>query len=422
MIRENGDFDARKVCAGRAKGLVTLIVSSTRYSTIILLVFLTFPLILQAQPNVAPTNEFDLHTHAEWRVNAQVKFDAAGRLVLLYRDKFKLNPKGNWHLVRLAGPFTRDVRRERVDFSIPQEPVDPDSARRWDSFSSSLLLTADGSRAYATFQGTVVTVKPGPPPPGAVRNVSVETFSSVVSFDLAAFRLLAVSDIAGQPSSPAGQQVSVSGDLALLYWRDTDWKLSIHDEFLSELRAITISAVPIAKAERHSCYLRPDLQIECPMEGKGDVVLGHESVVQLPPSTCKMTQGAGAFGIGKDEVLRDRVLQSDRLCTRDKSGNEELVSADLLPRCRRGWDVSAISPDNHSVLTSCILMDIFLDTFSYISRASLQLIDGHTLAVKATIPLSTHRRSTFAVFHHSGESTIAVIEDGTKLLLYAVEN
>lgn len=82
--------------------------------------------------------------------------------------------------------------------------------------------------------------------------------------------------------------------------------------------------------------------------------------------------------------------------------------------------MSAISPDHHSVLTSCILMDTFLDTFSYISRASLQLIDARTLAVRTTIPLSTRHRSAVAVFHHSGTSTIVVIEDGARLLVYAV--
>jgi hypothetical protein len=133
-----------------------------------------------------------------------------------------------------------------------------------------------------------------------------------------------------------------------------------------------------------------------------------------------MSPWSSAFGIGKDETVKDGIIEADRLCTRDESGKEELVSADLLPRCRQGWNVTAISPDHHSVLTSCILMDTFLDTFSYISRASLQLIDARTLAVRTTIPLSTRHRTVFAVFHNLGTSTIAVIEDGTKLLVYAV--
>jgi hypothetical protein len=132
-----------------------------------------------------------------------------------------------------------------------------------------------------------------------------------------------------------------------------------------------------------------------------------------------MSLGSSAFRIGKDEVVKDYILEADRLCTRDESGKEELVSADLLPRCRQGWDVSAISPDRHSALTSCILTDLIFDIF-YTSRASLQLIDVQTLAVRTTIPLSTRHRTTVAVFHRSGTSTIAVVEDGARLLVYAV--
>jgi hypothetical protein len=337
-------------------GHSSLIASQRRYFFTIPLAFLTFPLASQAEPKITPAAEIDLHTHAEWRVNAQIEFDSAGRLLILYREKFRLNPTGNWHLIRLAGPFSGELRREEIAFSIPQEPVDPESRRRWDSFSSRLVLSPDGSHALAVFEGAVVTAKSGPPPAGATRNVSGETFSSRISFDLTAFRVLASADVSQHPDNLADEQISTKG----------------------------------------------------------------ESMVQLAESTCKMRPGASAFGIGKDETVKNYIIEADRLCTRDESGKEELVSADLLPRCRQGWDVSAISPDRHSALTSCILMDTFLDTFFYISRASLQLIDVRTLAVKTTIPLSTRHRSALAVFHHSGTSTIAVVEDGARLLVYAV--
>ena len=78
-------------------------------------------------------------------------------MILLYRDKFlETNPKGNWHLVRLPVRVSGGLGRKEIDFSIPQEPADPDSTRRWDAFSSSLLLSPDGSRA-CYLPGTGVT-------------------------------------------------------------------------------------------------------------------------------------------------------------------------------------------------------------------------------------------------------------------------
>ncbi|MGB7731034.1 MAG: hypothetical protein WBL50_23610 [Candidatus Acidiferrum sp.] len=353
-------------------------------------------------------------------MHAQIEFDAAGRVLILYRDKFKKSPTGNWHLIRLTGPFSGEPKREEIDFSIPQEPVDPESTRRWDFFSDRLLLSSDGSHAFAFFDGSVVTAKSGPPPSGAVRNVSVDTFSSLISFDLTAFRVLASADISEHPNNLAAKQISSKGDVLLLYLTDTEWKIIILDGFLHKLQTVNVSAAPVEKSGRSSCQLRPDLKIECPMQGQGDLLLGSESIVQLAESTCKMHPGSSAFGVGKDETVKDYIIEADRLCTRDESGKEERVSADLLPRCRQGWDVTAISPDHRSMLTSCILMDTFLDTFSYISRASLQLIDVPTLAVRTTIPLSTRHQSAVAVFHQFGTSKIAVIEDGTRLLLYGV--
>lgn len=379
-----------------------------------------FPLAAQAQPKITPIAEIDLHSHAEWRVNAQIEFDTAGRLLILYRDKFGMRQVGNWHLVRLTEPFSREPKREEIDFSIPQEPVDPESTRRWDSFSARLLLSPDGGRAYAVFEGAVVTAKSGPPPSGAVRNVSVETFSSLISFDLRAFRLSASADVTQHPNNLVADQISTKGDLLLLYSTDTDWKIVILDGSLREVKTVNFRAPPLEETGRSFCRLRPDLKVECPMQRQGDLLLGPEPVIQLVESTCKMRPGSSAFGIGKDETVKDYIIEADRLCTRNELGEEEFVSADLLPRCRQGWHVSAISPDRHSALTSCILMDTFLDTFSRITQANLQLIDVPTLDVRTTIPLSTRHWSAVAVFHHSGTSTIAVIEDGARLLVYAV--
>jgi hypothetical protein len=396
-----------------------LIASLRGYFFTIPLAFLTFPLASQAQPKITPGAEIDLHSHAEWRVNAQIQFDTAGRLLILYRDKFKLNPTGNWHLIRLTGPFSGELGREEIVFSIPQEPFDPESTRRWDGFSSRLLLSPDGSHAFGVFEGAVVRAKSGPPPSGYVRNVSVDPFSSLISFDLTAFRVLDSADVTQRPNNLAATQISTKGDLLLLYLTDTEWKIAIFDRFLHKVETLTLSAAPVERSGRYYCQLQRDLKIECPMQGRGDFVLGPQSVVQLAESTCKMSPWSSTFGIGKHETVKDGMIEADRLCTRDESGKEKLVSPDLLPRCNQGWQAAAISTDHRSLLTSCYEPESFLDTFFW-SKGSLQLVDGLTLVPRATIPLSTRHRSAFAVFHHSGTSTIAVIEDGARLLVYAV--
>ena len=247
---------------------------------------------------------------------------------------------------------------------IPQEPADPEPTRRSTSFSVRLLLSPDGSRAFAEFEGAVVTAKPGPPPPGAARNVSVNGFESLVSFDLAAFRVSAARDLTEHQNQPANVQELISnGELFRLYLTDTEWKIVVLDGLLHEVQTVTVSAAPVDQSARHWCELRSDLKIECPVKGGGNLLLSSDSVVQLAPSTCSMTLRRSAFEVGKDELVKGYVTEADRLCTRDESGKENLVSADLLPHCPHRWHVAAISPDHRSLLTSCIVTELVLDSF-----------------------------------------------------------
>jgi hypothetical protein len=366
----------------------------------------------------SPVATVDLHTNAEWRVNAPIEFDPTGRLLILYRDKFKLRPSGNWHLIRLADPLSAKPLREEITFSIPQEPVNPRAADRWIGFHSHLLLSADGRRAYATFSGTVVTAKPGPRLATGGENVKVGLFSSVASFDLRAFRLLACAEVE-LPPTPDSQRVDAEGNLLLLSQTDTDWTIAALDESLRKIKAVIISMAPVSKGERFFCQLRPDYMLECPASGGGDPVfiLGPQSTVQLPRSACKRTSGPGPLEFGRDETVVNGIVQSARLCIRNDSGQEERVASDPLTRCYGDWRPDVISPDHRSLLVSCSEVESFLDMF-FTSKVTLQLVDALTLASRATIPLSTRRRSTYTVFHHSGTTTIAVLEDGWKLALY----
>ena len=137
-----------------------------RCLTLVFLTLLASSLPGQAPPTLNPIVTHELHTQAEWRVIANIVFDPAGRLLILYRDNSKLKNNGNWHLIRLSEPLSDKPLREEIVFSIRQEPFDPESMRRWDGFDSRLFLSPNGSHAYATFSGAIVTKNSGPTPPG----------------------------------------------------------------------------------------------------------------------------------------------------------------------------------------------------------------------------------------------------------------
>lgn len=386
-------------------------------SFVILLAFVTLPLSLRAQSKIHPATEITLHNHAEWRIDAQIVFDPIGRLLILYRDNSKLNANDHWHLIRLTDPQSGKPRSEEITFSIPREPTGP-TANRWDNFHDSLLLSPDGNYAYAAFNGAIVTAKPGLPPATGGRNVRIDPFSSVISFDLIAFKLLASADVTQHPTNSNVHLLDDQGNLLLLHPTDADWSVQVLDRFLHEVKTVTISMGP-GKSRRFNCYLRPDLKMECPSYGEGDLLFTSQLTVQLPHSTCKMRQETVALGFGKDVTLDDeRLIKSDRLCTRDKSGKTKLVSPDLLPRCHQGWQPEATSPDHLYLLTSCVEPGSFLDAYFYVSSISLQLVDAITLAPRTTIALTRRHRLAYGVFHQAGATTIAVLEDGVKLQLY----
>jgi hypothetical protein len=348
-----------------------------------------------------------------------VEFDPVGRLLILYRDNLKQSPKGNWHLLRLSAPISTESSREELSFSIPQEPTDPDPSRRWDSFASNLLLSPDGSHAYATFDGAVVTAKVGMPPmTDGLRNVNVSPFSSAISFDLTTFQILASTNTLPHTVSNA-HRVDAEGDLLLLDATDTDWKIAVFDSSLHQTKTTLISMATVKMV--YSCQFRPDFTIECPTyNGGGNLILSADSSIQLPQSKCKMELGMPPLGVGKDETLENGLINSDHFCTRSEAGEEQLVSPDLLPRCHQGWQAADISSDHRALLASCFEPGSFLDTFFYTSKAALQVLDATTLLPRATIPLSTRHRVAYAIYHHAGEAVVAVLEDGVELKVYNI--
>lgn len=192
------------------------------------LILIVTSAIAAAQTPPTPTlaRTLDLHTHAEWRVNAQMQFDREGRLLILYRDKANLTPNGNWHLIRLRDPLSSKPLREELAFSLPQEPEVPRATDRWDDFHSALLLDSS-SHAFVVFAGATCDELPGPKPTTSGNNVKCHNFSSGVSVDLKAFRVVAIQDIsdhldAREPwRKPA--TVNEQGELLTLHLGKEDW-------------------------------------------------------------------------------------------------------------------------------------------------------------------------------------------------------
>jgi hypothetical protein len=217
--------------------------------------------------------------------------------------------------------------------------------------------------------------------------------------------------------------VDAEGNLLLLDATDTDWKIAVLDSSLHQTKTTLISMATVNKTQSYECQFRLDFTMECPTyNGGGNIVLSADSIVQLPKSKCKMELGLPPLGIGKDETLENGLIQSDHFCTRSKAGEEQYVSPDLLPRCHQGWQAAAVSSDHRALLASCFEPGSFLDTFFYTSKAALQVVDATTLTPRATIPLSTRHRVNYAIFHHAGETIVAVLEDGVTLKVYSVED
>lgn len=176
-----------------------------------MIALLAVPLAAKGPPALRPTLILDLHTDVQWPVVARVQFDPKGRVLILYRDKSKLRPGGNWHLARLTDVQSGKPIREEILFSIPQEPGD--DRRRFDSYT---LPSADGSLAYVIIEGTSATPKPGVAGVNDIPNVSLDHFASVHSFDLVAFRVVASADVSEPRAMLTSHGMDAQGNLLLV--------------------------------------------------------------------------------------------------------------------------------------------------------------------------------------------------------------
>jgi hypothetical protein len=393
------------------------------------LILIVTSAIAAAQTPPTPTlaRTLDLHTHAEWRVNAQMQFDREGRLLILYRDKANLTPNGNWHLIRLRDPLSSKPLREELAFSLPQEPEVPRATDRWDDFHSALLLDSS-SHAFVVFAGATCDELPGPKPTTSGNNVKCHNFSSGVSVDLKAFRVVAIQDIsdhldAREPwRKPA--TVNEQGELLTLHLGKEDWQITFFDPQLKAVRVVNLDANKDNSALLAFCSPTPEATLRCQsFSNKPPFLVTQAGIQPLPPSinpSCKAggeaTATQAGFGIDT-RTNAQKIVESNALCRLDAAST---ASPLLLPLCHQGWRLAGISPDYHSVLADCSEMTDLLDTWFYISRNDIEVVDASTLQPIAYLKLSTRSRIAEAIFHADSRTIFATLKEGETLKLYTI--
>lgn len=380
----------------------------------------------QIPPTPALARTLNLHTHAEWRVNAQMQFDREGRLLILYRDRDKLTPTGNWHLIRLTDPLSPKPHREDLIFSLPQEPEGPRASDLWMNFHSALLPDSE-SHAFAVFAGATCKELPGPKPATGGYNVNCRNFSSAVSFDLKAFHVIATQDISDrldshEPWEPA--MVNKQGELLTLHRGKDDWQIAFFDPPLKAFRVISLDANKDHSALLGFCRLTPEATLDCShLGGASPFLVTQEGIQPIPPPanpSCKTEGNAGVTqaGFGIDtRTNAQRLVESNALCRLNAASP---TSPSLLPLCHQSWRLTGISSDHHSVIARCSEMNNFLDTWYYTSRNDVEVVDTSTLQPIAYLKLSTLSLSTEAIFHTDSHTTLATLKEGGILKLYTI--
>jgi hypothetical protein len=355
-----------------------------------------------------------------------MQFDREGRLLILYRDKDKLTPNGNWHLIRLTDPLSPKPHREDLAFSLPQEPEGPRASDLWINFHSALLPDSE-SHAFAVFAGATCKELPGPRPATGGYKINCRNFSSAVSFDLKAFHVVATQDIsdrldAREPWEPA--TVNEQGELLTLHRGKNDWQIAFFDPLLETPRVISLDANKDHSALLGFCRLTSESTLHCSYLGGASPFLVAQAGIQLlPPSTnpsCKTGDNAeatqGGFGIDT-RINAQKLVESNALCRFDAASP---TSPSLLPLCHESWRIRGISPDHHSVIAGCSEMNNFLDTWYYISRNDVEVVDTSTLQPIAYLKLSSRSLTAEAIFHANGRTTLAILKEGEILKLYTI--
>jgi hypothetical protein len=370
-------------------------------------------------PTPTLANTLELHNHVEWRVNAQMHFDRQGRILILYRDNAKLNPAGNWHLIRFTDPLSGSPHREDLAFSIPQEPESPRASDTWNTFHNDLLLSPDETHAFAVFAGVRCKELPGSRPATGGYNVKCQFFSAAVTFDLTRFRSIANQDITDHLSGmePWGRPAAVSpdGELLTLLYGKQDWEITVFSPQLEVSHVIQRDEDKKYWQVGTMCSITPQANLLCSSPSNPNAE-GELSSCK-PNGDPALVQGG--FGI-ETHRSRELLVSSNAVCHIDAMSLVSSSGADLLPLCHQSWRLKGISPDRHSLIAECSEENNLLDIWYYASRRDIEIVDAATLRPTAYLKLSTRSRFTDAVFHSGNRTILATLKEAGTLKLYTI--
>ena len=372
-----------------------------------------------------PVLTIDLKSDAEWKASPQVSFDPQGRLLVLYRDKKKTSPQGNWHLVRITNPLGSLHTRQELVFAPAEEPADPDRSRTWDSTHVRLYASDDGNQVYAVFEGATVTRKPGPHAVNGLRNVESRYFTNAVSLDMKSLKVSAKRDLTSELSYAVAAAVDLHGNLLVLQFDKSSFQVTTLSSALA--RQAPAVTMPRAGELMQSCFLQRDTTIQCLR--KNEVVHitpeGQHLFAHLDPGWImdgQLLASQAGWIVAAYRLDEDQVIAEERLWQIDGKGELVLSSDILTPKCREGWNGSTVSSDGMSLLAACYETTGFLDYFYRLTRADLQLFNASTLKFQGALKLPSRQQNDYAVWHEKGQTVVAVLQNGVKLKLYRIED
>jgi hypothetical protein len=363
----------------------------------------------QSTPTPKLAKSIELHTNAEWRVTAQMQFDHQGRILILYRDKAKLNPFGNWHLTRITDPLSASPHRDEIAFSLPLEPEGlkgfPDAIR------TSLLLGSDDSYAFAIVYGD-------------------PRFSAAAKLDLQAMKVSAMADITGHLAVPepfdVNSALDPNGELLTLSDRNEGLLINAYDSQLTLSRTIRFSNVGQNVVLQSFCRVTPEVTLERSTYADRKTYHISQSGVEADPidaQTCvpSRNRSAAEAGFGTRERRTPTLSVAFQvICRVNPKPNEASSSPELLPHCHSGLELPAISFDHRLLIAECREDIPFGDDEYLPSRHDVQVIDTSTMLPVAHIEISKFSRMTESIFHAENRTILATLKEGETLKLYTV--
>ncbi len=368
-----------------------------------------------------PSQVIELNPKGNWKASPSVAFASDGRVLVLYRDRWKADARGNWHLVRVSDLWAHP-KAEEIVFAPQEEPSDPDRSRTWEGFGTSLHVTEGGTTAYAVFGGGVNTTRVLPPKFPGVRNVNFRSFINVVAFDLDRFVVTAKRDVTEIADGAGDLTTTEKNSLLLAKTNNGSWQVHILDASLKEIPTSQVQGRRDMKLAG-TCQLIPDSSLVC-ADKDGAYLLtasGNQPLLRIEsPWHVHQVKWSTAGGLaGVFALDSNRAVTSDRLWKLSAAGVPLKSSGDFSPHCPGGWRLSSVSNDGNIAAIECtVIDDYFDDAIQIVKWSEMQIYETGSMRLIARWSLSTRRISRIAIWHRLHESIVAVLEDADILKLY----